>query len=645
MNRTWVLMVGLGLGLTGCMGSKPGPVQERSQIGDDPATDPDAFTTVGMKTQIGNTEPIPVSGVGLVYRLHGTGSTAPPGGWRAMLENNLKKQQFTQLKSLLEDPGKSTSLVLVSALIPSGARKGERIDVQLSVPDDSKTTSLRGGELIACELTNFDTTANVQSVVHTGQRSAAGGGLLLGNKWARAEGPVVAGVFVAAGKDGEAAPGGSYRVGRIWGGAQVLESRPYYLILNPGDARVVMASRIAERLNATFHATADGGAKVATAQSKDLVMVQVPGAYRHNHYRFLLVSRQVPILPVASDSIYRRKLEDELMDPATALTAAIKLEALGGDCHRSLRVGMESPSPWVRFAAAEALSYLDQTDGTAELAKLAEDHPALRAHCLKALASMNDAASTDRLVDLMGSSDPALRYGAFVALRLADEGHAAARGTLVNNSYWLHRVAPGSTGMVHVASDRRSEVVLFGTGHALRGPVPPLAVGNDFTVSMAPGETEVKVTRVYKAKSGDHDVKEVKCPADLTAVLATMARLGGGYGEAVELLKKADRAQVLSVPVIEDAVPREMSVQQLSGFAKIDPTLVRANVEVARVGVLKTDLTMVGYDLPAEHDSEVKPADAAPARPPLSREPGRIFGPKRPPEAPIDPNVPLVPGM
>jgi hypothetical protein len=644
MNRRGFLLAGLGAaaGLTGCVGTKSGTIQPRSQIGEDPPGDPDAYATVGMKTQVGNTDAIPISGVGLVYRLPGTGSSAPPGSWRGMLENSLKKQGFNHLKDLLDDPGKTTSLVIVSALIPSGARKGERIDIQVTLPDESKTQSLKGGELIACDLVNYDTTANLESVVHRGQTGRSGGGLVLGSAMAKAEGPVVAGAFVPAGKDGDVQQGG-YRVGRVWGGGRVLASRPYYLILNAADANYRTVGQVAERLNGTFHSTAEAGSKIATAQSKELVMVQVPAAYRHNHYRFLLVARQVPLLPVASDSLYRRKLEDELLDPATTVAAAIKLEALGGDCFRSLRVGLENPSPWVRFASAESLAYLGHTDGAVELAKLAEDHPALRAHSLKALASMDDAASTDRLVELMANPDPTLRYGSFVALRLADEQHAAARGVLVNNSYWLHHTAPGSPGMVHLCSDRRSEVVLFGTGHAFQGPIPALGIGSEFTISMAAGATEVKVTRVVKVK-GEPDVMEAKCPPDLPSVLKTMARLGGGYTEAVELLKKADRAQVLTVPLVEDAMPREMSIQQLAGFAKIDPTLVRANVEVAKGRAGGVDLSQAGYDLPGEHDADVRPADAAPARPPLSREPGRIFGPKRPPEPTPDPNAPLVPG-
>ncbi len=640
MTRTLILCVGLCL--TGCFSSKLGEIPGRAQIGEEPGADFDAFATVGSRTQVGNTEGIPVSGVGLVYRLPGTGSSAPPGSWRSMLENSLKKQGFNHLKELLDDPGRTTSLVLVSTLIPPGARKGDPVDIQITLPDESKTTSLKGGVLMMCELMNYDTTGNIASVVHKGETSRPNGSLVLGSPWVRAEGPIVAGTFVADGKSEVDTHSAGYRVGRVWAGGRVLESRPYYFIMNAADTNIRSAAEVAARLNGTFHATVDANSKVATAQTKELVMVSVPSAYRHNHFRYLLVARQVPIAPVASDSLYRLELEEQLMDPSTALTAAIKLEALGGDCHRSLRVGLESPSPWVRFAAAESLAYLGHTDGTLELAKLAEDHPALRAHCLKALASMDDAASTDRLAELMNNPEGNLRYGAFIALRLADENHSAARGVLMNNSFWLHRVAPGSPAAVHLSSDRRSEIVLFGNGHTLRGPFT-LPAGTDFTISVAAGTDTAKVTRIVKVK-GEQQVREVLCAATLPEVLATMAKLGSGYTEAVDLLKRADQAQVMSAAVVEDAIPRELNVQQLSGFAKIDPTMAKANVEVARVGVLKSDLSLVGYDLPGDHEPEVKAAELPP-KPPLSREPGRIFGSKRPAEPALDPNAPLVPGL
>jgi hypothetical protein len=659
MNRAWIasaalsrrkfLALSTAVGLAGFNVGCKGPeaeklkAQGRSQIGEDP-TDLDGTTTVGSKTSVGNTESILVSGVGLVYGLPGTGSSAPPGGWRIMLEESLKRiPGMSNMKQLLDDPNKTTSLVLVSALIPPGARKGDPIDVQITLPDESKTTSLKGGRLMLCELYNTETTGNLKSLIHEGRPSGPSGDLRKGDRWAVAEGPVLAGQFIpTSGKatietDAEGQP--LFKVGKIWGGGKVVKPRQYFVLLNSGSQSPQMAASIAERINSTFHATAEPNLKVADAKDRQLILLNVPLAYRNNHYRFLLVARQVPLLPATNDSLYRKKLEAELLEPETALVAAIKLEALGSTSMRALRVGLESPSPWVRFAAGEALTYLGQTDGAAELAKLAEAHPALRAPALKALASMDDAACTDRLVELTGSSDTTLRYGAFIALRLADENNTAARGMLINNSFWLHQLAAGSTSMVHLTTDRRCEIVLFGDAPKLRGPFR-LPVGSDFTVDVPASGNEVTVTRIVKVK---HDLEEKKivCKSTMLAeVLVAIGRLGGTYSEAVELIRRADRGQVLSAAVVVDAVPAELNVRQLADYARTDPKLTLANTEVARAGVVRPDLDVSDFNLPSTTPEAAPPVVAAPPRAPLNREPGRIFGPKRhdaPP--PVDPGV------
>jgi HEAT repeat protein/flagellar P-ring protein FlgI len=657
MNRAWMLagvhrrkflgLAALGfVGLAGCHGpwSLKEKVQERSQVGEDATAELDASTTIGSKTSVGNTEPILVSGVGLVYNLPGTGSSAPPGGWRMMLEHSLKKNPRLagHIRELLDDPRKTTSLVLVTGAIPPGARKGDPIDLQISLPDESKTTSLQGGILHHCELYTSDTTGNLRSMMHDGKPAAPSGDLKIGDLWAIGEGPILAGQFLPTnGKsptpDTDADGRPIYKVGRIWGGAKVVRTRPYFILLNPGDQNPRTAYNIAERLNTIFHATAEPNLKVGEAKTKELILANVPSAYRHNHYRFLLVARQVPILPTPKDSAFRRKLEDELLNPETTLTAAVKLEALGVSSTRALRVGLESTSPWVRFAAAEALTYLGQTDGAVELGRLAEDHPALRAPALKALSSMDDAACTDRLAELMGSSDSLLRYGAFIALRLADENNPAVRGLKVNDAFYLHRVAPGSPGMIHLTSERRCEIVLFGDNVRFRGPFT-LPVGADFTVHVPGGGEDATVTRIVKIR-GDLEEKKLSCPPDVSAVLTTMGTLGAGYNEAVELIRRADRAQVLSSPVVLDAIPAELNIRQLAQFAGRDPTLAKANAEVAKVGVVRPELDASGFNLPPTTSDPVTRLTPPPPRPPLNREPGRIFGPKRHDTPAIDPGT------
>src|SRR5687768_1921695 len=181
MNRARVLAAGLNrrkflalsaatlTAMVGCKGTEAekAKIQSRSQVGEDPG-EIDGATTVGSKTTVGNTEAIAVSGVGLVYGLPGTGISAPPGGWRTLLGEALKRDGASQLKQYLDDPNRTTSLVLVTALVPPGARKGDPIDVQITLPDESKTTSLKGGKLLLCDLYNTDTTGNIKSLVQEG---------------------------------------------------------------------------------------------------------------------------------------------------------------------------------------------------------------------------------------------------------------------------------------------------------------------------------------------------------------------------------------------------------------------------------------------------------------------------------------------
>jgi hypothetical protein len=118
-----------------------------------------------------------------------------------------------------------------------------------------------------------------------------------------------------------------------------------------------------------------------------------------------------------------------------------------------------------------------------------------------------------------------------------------------------------------------------------------------------------------------------------------MGTLGGGYNEAVELLRRADRAQVLSTAVIQDAIPAELNIRQLHQFAHRDPALAKANGEVAKVGVVRPDLDATGFNLPATDSDPATRYTPPPPRPPLNREPGRIFGPKRHDVPAIDPGV------
>ena len=118
--------------------------------------DPDIknVQTIGKVTEIGNVSPRPVSGVSLVCGLNGTGGGMPPGEFRKMLENQLLVDGVQNVKELLASP--NYAVVLVSAVIPVGARIGDPLDIEVTLPAHSSTTSLRGGYLRECPLYEYD---------------------------------------------------------------------------------------------------------------------------------------------------------------------------------------------------------------------------------------------------------------------------------------------------------------------------------------------------------------------------------------------------------------------------------------------------------------------------------------------------------
>src|SRR5262249_39795242 len=148
-----------------------------------------------------------------------------------------------------------------------------------------------------------------------------------------------------------------------------------------------------------------------------------------------------------------------------------------------------------------------------------------------------------------------LRYGAFRGLYLMDETDRNLHGELLNKSFWLHRVAPNSSPLVHVSARKRAEIVLFGEEPFLIAPIK-LLVG-DFTVTAEPGDDRCTVSRFLPNQ--DRVLRE-QCSLKLEDVLHALAELGGQYPEAIELLRKAHDRHCLTSPVVLNALPDTVPV-------------------------------------------------------------------------------------
>lgn len=590
MSRRFAAMAALLLALAGCV--QP---QVRPQMPDEAERDRDlSVRTIGAVTEVGNVEALQVSGVGLVTGLDGTGH-APQGWFRSRLEEQLRKhksltdrllraQGVGSVKALLDSP--NNALVLVAAFIPPGARRGDRLDVEITLPQGSRATSLAGGTLEQTILKNYESTRTLNPDSDRPDR------LVTGHTLALARGRL------ALGTGAPTEDAGEQRAAHVWQGGISLIDRPFVFVMKNDSASTAIANAVAQRINLTFQedprrlaklseeqkrlvllgAVSEqinqkfegvGRGEMAKAAGKGGLHVRVPLAYRFNPQRYLIVARNTPLRsePPEVARRYRSRLQKMLVDPKQTLRAAVRLETLGKESVPAFKEGLTHAHPLVRFACAESLTYLGSTAGVEELTRLARRHALLTNHCVIALASLDEAVCHDALGELMRGDDPAVRCGAFMAHRLASEGAPAprrdsqVRSEHLAEAFWLHRVAPGSAPLVHYGVGNRAEVVLFGNGVAVRPPVRML-VGREFTVTAEGNDVRCTVSRM-SPHNGGAPVRR-QCGLDLDEVLRTLAELGGSYADVIDLLRKIEERNGLSCPIRVNCLPPEVSFEQLA---------------------------------------------------------------------------------
>ena len=296
-----------------------------------------------------------VEGVGLVTGLDGTGGEAPPSYYRKQLVDQMAKAGVPHAEKLLADP--HLSMVTVRMIIPMGVNSRDPIDAQVEVPPGCPTKSLAGGYLISARLYAIGVSTK--------------GEALRDHELGVASGPVMVGT-PARPKD--------LKVGRVLGGGRVKRDYNYTLVIRESRESFHTAKLLEDVINARFHQMEHGHQKgMATGKNSRFLVLKVPELYHQNQARYFQVVQALPVID--RPELRVRRLADwgkELLNPLTAGVAALKLEALGNGSVEVLKQGLKSSDDQVRFFAAEALAYLNETAGVETLGETAIRKPEFR---------------------------------------------------------------------------------------------------------------------------------------------------------------------------------------------------------------------------------------------------------------------------
>ncbi|MGD9644329.1 MAG: flagellar basal body P-ring protein FlgI [Pirellulales bacterium] len=529
MERRFALLIVATLLSGGC-----GAMSLRSQSPEDDELLVAAVETelVGDLAVADGMLPVAVEAIALVTGLPASGSDPPPSAERSELLDEMQKRGVLQPNQILASP--NTSLVLVRGFLRPGIQKGDRFDLEVRIPSQSETTSLRDGFLMQTRLREM---MAISSQLHAGHLLALG------------EGPVLVDPI-----EGEKSSEDHTRQtrGRVLGGGICLKDRPLRLVLRPEHRSIRNSTVVGQAINKRFHTFVQGVKQgVATPKTDEFVDLIVHPRYKDNIARYVQVLRSVALYETAPKRMARLKLlERQLLDPVSADAAALRLEAIGKEGIETLLVGLEAEDSLVRFYSAEALAYLDDERAVPAMAAAARDEPAFRVYALAALAAMDNLSARDALVEMLDLPSAETRYGAFRALWAMNSRDPLVQSDPLSDDFSYHVLAVDGPPMIHVTRSHRPELVMFGKGQRLKTPVV-LEASNRILIN-AHSDDEVTISR-FAAHEPD---QQRVVSANLDEVIRTIVELGGTYPDIVQALQQARAHKALTGRLEVDAVPQ-----------------------------------------------------------------------------------------
>ena len=517
---------------------------------------PDFETEDGRRKLVGdcaiiwNYDMVPVLGYGLVVGLPDTGGEDINSPVYQMVYEDMSRKGVQNIRAHLARP--DTAVVEIMGFMRPGIQSGDRFDIQVALPENSNTKSLRGGTLLETRLAERVLTDDA--------------GVRTSNTRALAAGPIMVDDVLAT----ETSNPDRLKKGTILSGAFTYDSgRALSLIMKKGSESLIMTSRIANAINQRFPLPTGFQKGVASAQTDAQIILNVHRSYANDVPRYVRVIQSIACYETSAQLAKRiERLGEEVFNRETSQHAAFQLEAIGRQGIPALQQALRSSDMEIRFHAATSLAYLGDSTSARILAEIARIEPAFRVYALNALSVMhNDLEAETHLQELLHVPCEETRYGAFRALKSRNPMDQTIRGELLGGEWGqfsYHGINSPAPPMVHLTMQKHPEIVLFGTNIFVKQPFILDAGPLIFVNGQTPNEVVVRKIAI----SGINEQRIVSSRLD--EIIRAVTELGGTYPDVVQLIRQADQRGILSCRLEIDRLPEPNRIYRRNNDSESD---------------------------------------------------------------------------
>lgn len=524
--------------------------------------------TIGQLVTIDGLRMTQVSGYGLVTGLGETGGSDGPEIVKDYLVKEIRRNQAIGEPGMPADEiigSRDTAMVVVTGLIPAGAKKGDQFDVVIEALG-TQTKSLVGGRLVLSDLKLYAETPQ---------------GIIEGKSLATAAGPVFVSPFDRAGRPSSKV---DLRRGMVLSGGLVKEPRRVRLLL--ADPRYSVAQQIENRINSRYA----GVKSIADAKSAGAIDIEFPPQAKEQKRLFLerimhtTLNGNTPFLEERA-----RDLSDEILDAdAEYEVIGMAWEAIGKIALPMIKKHYASDDPSVSYYAGRTGLRLADREGMRVVAKHAQNpRSPFRKQAIDDLGwAIEMSAAGEALRKVIDDGDTDIRIRAYLGLR-RHRNPSIETVVLDEDNLILDVIDCAGPYLVYVQRLGEPRVAIFGKRMRCNPPAlfPDMDYRDDGRANLTTMNADVGakfLTLVYRNRRTGAQSPQLRAPlmvAELVKFLGDTFSLDDKKNPTGLAVPYSEIVDILGAFCKRQTIPADFITDEMTAEAETDDARERQETE------------------------------------------------------------------